>query len=441
MKSTYEILGWPNEIAITLFVLSLIGTLAPYTSGIDLGVFKVPTLPDGPRRACRYFGPILLFLSLVAFFPFWSSHRSAGSMTLDVFSGVEEHLASWPRLDTELSYVLEKSQGEIHISPVMGYQKQFNEGGPIEPIYFLDLDFPTLDIKVVNNTLRTIYLVEALFHIDRSDIDPAPLLVIQPHYGNAPHFVLNNEGWGKAGELKARFRLIPLTDEAPPPKFEEPYPHEVIVGDVVDFANVSVASAFEEEGADLKGLASLRVVRPLYDGSHREYKVRYKEGGRSITKEQFEARRTRFLGPFKNGGALVHGELIFSSRGISGDTSQKQVKFSTIVWLYDQTLSVLVGSVRSPSYEYGMKFDFQRIQYKRRVSISQILKPGESDRFTIKVGVERSSFHKFILELITNDEASIKSPPVVLHILVYRSAATYIRQTESDEIQGERDSR
>ena len=73
--------------------------------------------------------------------------------------------------------------------------------------------------------------------------------------------------------MKARFRLIPLTDERPPPKFEEPYPYEVIVGDVVDFAKVSVASAFEKEGVDLKGLASLRVVGRSYSADKVELEV------------------------------------------------------------------------------------------------------------------------------------------------------------------------
>ena len=70
-RSTYNILGWPDEIAITLFVFGLICVLAPYVSEVDLGIFKVPKLTDPLKMRARRFGPVFVFIVLAAFFPLW----------------------------------------------------------------------------------------------------------------------------------------------------------------------------------------------------------------------------------------------------------------------------------------------------------------------------------------------------------------------------------
>lgn len=72
MKSTFDLLGIPDQIAAILFTLSLILSLAPYFSGIDFGVVKIPLLDESIRRRLRVVGPIFLIAMLGMFAPFWS---------------------------------------------------------------------------------------------------------------------------------------------------------------------------------------------------------------------------------------------------------------------------------------------------------------------------------------------------------------------------------
>ncbi len=73
MTSTYKLLEWPDQIGITFFLLFFILTLAPYMSGADFGIFRIPTLAEKSRKRLKYVGPCFLILSLIGFFPLWPS--------------------------------------------------------------------------------------------------------------------------------------------------------------------------------------------------------------------------------------------------------------------------------------------------------------------------------------------------------------------------------
>jgi hypothetical protein len=70
--STYEQLGLPGHIGEIFLLVSLALTLAPYFPGVDFGPLKVPALPDATRKTLKLLAPILLTISVVFFFPFWT---------------------------------------------------------------------------------------------------------------------------------------------------------------------------------------------------------------------------------------------------------------------------------------------------------------------------------------------------------------------------------
>jgi len=167
------------------------------------------------------------------------------------------------RGNTELEYSAERVDGVIRILPVMGYLSEYEKGGLIEPIRYNYVpfywDFPNLDLKIVNNGDRTIFLTEAVFDVEESRVDPFPVLVVRPdtYRYNALHFLLQNEGWGEARNLVARFHLIPLGREELKPGAGAPYPYEVIVGDLSDQHNVDISDTFRRAGVDFAGLKAL----------------------------------------------------------------------------------------------------------------------------------------------------------------------------------------
>lgn len=70
--STFEALGWPDDIAVTLFGVAFVLSLAPYLSGTDFGIVKIPALSQSAKKACQFIGPIFLLIVFAGLFNFWN---------------------------------------------------------------------------------------------------------------------------------------------------------------------------------------------------------------------------------------------------------------------------------------------------------------------------------------------------------------------------------
>ncbi len=331
--------------------------------------------------------------------------------------------------ETMLQYSVSRSADQIAISPSMGYLSRLESGGPIEPIDFtwvpFEWDFPNLDVKIVNNSKQTLFFTEAVFSVMESRLDPTPVLLLRPDSfrSNALHFLVLNEGWGPALDVHASFHLIPL-DEGTQPDYSMPYPYSLALGEIDENLNVDLSGPLAQAGVNLEALASLRVVGGTYGGGRDEVTLRHSDGSEEVVpREQFEARRASYLGRFKSGGALVSGEIAYRYTAIDGFQHQRTVRFETVVWIFDEDL---VGVPRPPSYQYGIRLLVDGSKYERRLNISQEIKPGETDRFAIKVGVDKSSRHIFHLRLIYNGSSTLESSEIRLATFVPRSGAKYI---------------
>jgi hypothetical protein len=59
------------NVAVTLFTVGLIASLAPAFSSSDLGIFKIPILDTRLQGRLRIWGPIVLVVTLAGFLPVW----------------------------------------------------------------------------------------------------------------------------------------------------------------------------------------------------------------------------------------------------------------------------------------------------------------------------------------------------------------------------------
>ena len=84
-QNIYSRLGIPGTIGVTVTLLALVLSLAPYMADKDFGFLRVPDFSEGTKHGLKLFGPILLAASLVLFFPILEtgagSPRSAGTDT------------------------------------------------------------------------------------------------------------------------------------------------------------------------------------------------------------------------------------------------------------------------------------------------------------------------------------------------------------------------
>src|ERR1044072_1077062 len=67
--SLYKLSGLPDSFGVVLLSFSFILLLAPYLSGADFGIFKIPIFSGTAKRWLKIFGPVLFLLCAIAFIP------------------------------------------------------------------------------------------------------------------------------------------------------------------------------------------------------------------------------------------------------------------------------------------------------------------------------------------------------------------------------------
>jgi hypothetical protein len=352
----------------------------------------------------------------------WLS-ASKGDVFMDVSVLSEETSLGKSGADMTLRYSINREKHRISIQPNLGYLTLFRNGGPIVPLEYVmspcpfKWDFPSLDIKVLNNQSTALFLNEVVLDVIESRPDLAPLFAIkkdtqQRHPGEL-HLV--NEGCDLT-DLNISFRLSPGKIEnslsAAPP-----FRHTISVPLLEDHAEVEVTNAFRSEGVDIDGLVLLSnakwesgmLVATKADGTV--------EG---MTEPEMQERWVRCLGPFREEVGTLSGEISFTT---PDDIQRKVVKFDAPVYLSNKNR---LGIRRPPSYKYDTAFDVQGADYQKRVQISQSLDPGTADRFTIQVAVGRSSFHRFRATLRDLTGRVLESLPIEMNCFVPRSRSRMV---------------
>jgi hypothetical protein len=290
----------------------------------------------------------------------------------------------------------------------MPYLDTYKQGGPIEKVGF-NWDLPNLDFKIVNNSNRTVFLTEVCFNIEYSRLDPFPLLVVMSDHRIPLKFRISNDGWGHVTNCQAKFHLTPFGRSNDTLELCDSYPHEVRIDDFLEDIIVDISSAFEEEGLNLTALRSSKERFGSY--------IRLEDLGEEILEDLDPFRGNDFL---ENYGAIVTGELIYKYIDGRGKKREHKVKFSTYVYIF---YSAPNGMMLPPTYQYATKFDVDRANYLRSVEISHVLKPGEADRFTIKIGTNKSSIHSFTVSLLHNAGQVLESQKIELTTFVPRLSA------------------
>ena len=113
-------------------------------------------------------------------------------------------------------------------------------------------------------------------------------------------------------------------------------------------------------------------------------------------------------------------------------------QFSAVVDLYDYSYC---GVPAPPSYQYDIELRVCGESYTVRKPISQVLKPGEIDRFNVRIHCEKSARHIMDVCLMDITGRRIQvGKKIQLDITVPRSGIRYIdrqNETESGIIRGD----
>jgi len=293
-------------------------------------------------------------------------------------------VAGGGRGDGELSleYRYSRDQEQVHIDYGMPYLDLLANGGPIPATEsgpgLFDWQFPTLAVKIVNNTDDTLFLTEAAVEVKSSEINTEPVLMVEPS-GAYDRFRFWNEGWGKVVDPVLAFDVL-REDRCEDEDLWPVMGHTLQLESFLDAArDVVVTDFIPPEILDVQSLESRAILEPTY--------------------------------------ACVPGTLAYRSE--SG--RDYVVKFKVVI----QLAGPIVKPPVFASFEYDLFLEAGRSGYTQPLSLSQAIKAGEAEQFSITIGTDKSADFDLAFSFRTSTGAAISANGVGLRIFVPRAAAPH----------------
>lgn len=296
----------------------------------------------------------------------------------------------------DIYYNLKKEKNGYKITPYNPYLSLLNHGGPITTISSrtpFNFKFPTFDLKIINNSSKTIFFTKAILNVSASKSDPFPIILI--HEGTNMQFPISNIGWGKVYNCRIKFNLTPGKESSN----SEEYQFEQNIGDFDHSYRIDLTEYFK----------SLGVKTDIVSNSYREraYKIKMLDA----------------LGPFQDDIAYINGIILYEGKDAMGKTVSDKLKFQGIVSLAGHK----VRSSAPPSFVYDVALETDKVNYKKEIPISQAIKAGDYDRFFIKISAAKSSRHKMDLILFYNNNEQFIIPNIYLNYFMSTKDSSYIK--------------
>ncbi len=390
-------------------------------------------------------------------------HVSAGS---GVPKGVKAD--AWKEREHNAIFYSGKDEaGKLTITPTLecplegkkkgNYLKVLAGDGPLEPIGDsgdYDITFPALDVKVVNNSKQALHLSEVRMAVEESKPDLTPLPLIFSGYSQVQHIDITNDGWGRIEKADFEFDLVGTKPKGTP---GTDLPFKRTLYRIEKPVTLSLNAEFEKKGVP-KELTDLAAKCFTLDKQQMDLLLTAEESGKEPPEDQIAkleaesgevmSAMLKFaqapqLGPFKGKPDGIGGN--FFECWLSG--------WMTYTWMEDGTEKSHRIALRAPvlilppdglgaagpvegKYEAMLQESGQN--YALKVPVSQVVKPGGTTRFTVTLGVPKSSRHRFKLTLATTDAKEIDAGLVDLQALLPKSAVEQLKHpSEAEEGEGE----
>ena len=336
--------------------------------------------------------------------------------------------------DRWIYYTENRTADEVTICPSMHYWDNVLQGkNPMTQISYIwepfAWEFPNLDIKVLNNTNNTLYLTDIVVDVASSELDPSPILYIKhPTFSsNKRHLALYNDGWGPLKNVSIHINASPNKNT----NFDY-FGASENLGMIEQYLNIDLTQMLHTlTGIDFRGFD--QAVQRSHSWDSDDF-----YGDVMLNPEDNPGLFSKYLGAYANGFAHVNGILKFDADTIDEQNKHYAIKFSAVVDLYDYSYC---GVPAPPSYQYDIELRVCGESYTVRKPISQVLKPGEIDRFNARIHCEKSARHIMDVYLMDITGRRIQvGKKIQLDMTVPRSGIRYIDrqyETESDIIHGD----
>jgi hypothetical protein len=376
-------------------------------------------------------------------------------ISLSAYSGLPAGFTKkdWADADAEsyptLGYAGKTQNGRLVITPTVtpvtrGKKKSdfldlYRSGAMIYPIGSsteMNVKFPALDVKLVNNGKKTVHFSSAVVKVAHSAPDPTPLPMVLGGDDRVQCMDVVNEGWDPIDSLKLEFGFTTALPKALPP---EKLPYQRTFQRVKEDLRVELIDELSKSGvaselsvAAKNYLASKAAVRAMEanavdlakldsDPAHKKA-----EQNKIDVYESMRKLDHKLAGPFRK-NCWIHGRMTVSWKD-GGETKTKTYPFYSEIAIFPPEG---LGSPGPVAGKYEAMLRESGENYELPVDISRIVKPGGTDRFTLTLGIPRTSKHELTLELRTTEGETLSSGPVTIEGLLPRSAAEMLETPSS----------
>jgi len=238
--------------------------------------------------------------------------------------------------------------------------------------------------------------------------------------------LIKNEGWGKLSNVVLRCNLLPTSAGGympdPPIGHIEvgtEFAHEFELGDFAESCELDLRDTLGELGVDIEAIAQaplrsqmIYAMQAMQTGQDPRLA---KHMGRFPEMEDDSA-----WSPFPDGYVVVAGRLDFDSVEREGTDRHYSIPIRARVFMFN----VRFDQPMPPSYQYTAELEHTGENYFVPIGVCHSLKPGEADRFTIRLACSQSAIHEFRIRGEFAGGLTSYSYPVLLEHVVPRTFAT-----------------
>ncbi|GII53730.1 hypothetical protein Pth03_21190 [Planotetraspora thailandica] len=334
-----------------------------------------------------------------------------------------------------IGYEADERESEVIVRAVVPSLRSQEDGGLIEPEDYWyspwtnTMAYPTLDIKVTNNTAKSVLFHKAVFEVASSRIDRRPALAVSRRDASNMSFVIDNFGWGAPMNGSLVFDIVPDEMDEIEPRFRV-----ALTGPDVD-----VSDHFRQAGVDVERLSHLlhwgsrsgewyglpkhgpygrrpKDVRPRLSKGEK----RFFEDQKVLHEDELNELLREAVGPFRSGYGHLKGILEYDRFELDGSLRRMRNPIHVPI----RVGGFGPGAPVLPTHSYAVELLPEGDEYSVSVPISQGVKAAEFDRFLIQVGCPKSSVHRLSVTL-HHGNGTITTVPVCLELFHPRETAVW----------------
>lgn len=334
--------------------------------------------------------------------------------------------------DEYLDYFIYKNKGVLGIYPNMKKIKMTSYGS----LYEFKFRFPKLDLKVVNNTEKTLFIDEVILDEINSSKDKNQFLLATTACQNASISMIDINRNSSIPLIKPKFEFNITRQNKDITEKKYSYTLDLDKYKSEYGYEINLSKYLNDIGINFDEISKLNKAYEyaLSDYLHELYNCKDRDNCKNLKSQEKKAKihlnEYKKLGLKFNEKVVLNNNEVFTKYDLERPTidgnliyerynyKDKQVKvmkfhFSDGIFL---TVPWECGSAMDPTEEYTTKLRTEGSNYNINIPVSQFIKKEEVDRFLIKLGVEKASFHSFKVKLRTTNGKELISQPIEIYI-------------------------